>query len=126
MPVTAPAFAVMVIPVAIVVAAIRLRADRGARRRADDCANRRAASAADRGTYAGTDTGANKRAANGVLCTSAGWHRCESSQSNKSENGLPHGILQPMDLLFNAALPIRFQDSHETHARDRTPASCPR
>jgi hypothetical protein len=126
MAVTAPAFAVMVIPVAIVVAAIRLRADCRARRCADNRANRRAAPAADRGTYAGTDTCAYKSAANGVLRTSAGRHRCESSQSNKSENGLPHGILQPMDLLFNAALPIRFQDSHETHARHRTPASRPR
>jgi hypothetical protein len=95
MAVMAPAFAMVIISVAVIIAAIGLRTDRSARRGADNRANRRAASTADRRANTGTDSSADQRAANCVLRVGSARHRRERCQSSKSEKGLPHAILQP-------------------------------
>lgn len=90
-------FAMMIVPVAVVVAAIGLSADRSARRRTDNRTDRRASSAANRCANAGADTCAHKGAANRILSVGSARHRCERRQSSKSEKGLPHVILQPCE-----------------------------
>lgn len=90
-----PAIAVMIVSAAIVIAAVRLRADRCARDAAYDCARCCATATADRSANHGARASANDRAADSVLRAGSGRHRCESCHSSKGEKGLPHDILQP-------------------------------
>jgi hypothetical protein len=103
-----PALAMMVIPVTVVVAAIGLRADRRARGCANHGSDRRATSAADCRAYAGADTGAHKRAANRILRTGTGRHNRQRCKGSDSNDGLSHGILQPLNLFSNATASIKF------------------